>query len=262
MSPAQPAQTPLPLRVAAPRVTVVIPCFNGAGMVGRAIDSALSQRGVDVHVIAVDDGSTDRSAELIAALVESESRLSLIRLTRNSGPAHARNVGMTQCGTRYLAFLDHDDYWRPGKLARQVEVLERTGAALAFTAVEVQNEAGHALGLRRVPASVRAEDLLVHNVIAASSVLIDRSRTPSFRMPPLRRRQDLATWYRLLRNGVQAVGVDEPLTVYTKRVDSLSANKLVAAGANWHLYRQHLGRPLPDAMSLFARYAAAAVMRV
>jgi teichuronic acid biosynthesis glycosyltransferase TuaG len=230
--------------------------------VQRAIDSALAQAAVDVDVIVVDDGSVDGTTARIGRLLATEPRLRLICLGSNNGPAHARNVGIAQATGRYLAFLDHDDCWVASKLRRQIAALEEHDAGLCYTGVEVQNLAGATLGVRQVPARIDAEQLLVHNVIAASSVLIDRTRVPPFRMPALRRRQDLATWHTLLRHGVRAVGVQAPLTVYTRRPDSLSANKLVAAQANWHLYRTHLDRPLPAAVSLFTRYAAAALRRV
>lgn len=256
------AATPPGGRTALHRVTTIIPCFNGANLVERAIDSALAQAAVDVDVIVVDDGSADDTAATVGRLLAREPRLRLICLGSNNGPAHARNVGLAQATGRYLAFLDHDDWWVPGKLRRQIAALEEHGAGLCYTGVEVQNLAGARLGYRAVPERIDAEQLLVHNVIAASSVVLDRTRVPPFRMPPLRRRQDLATWHRLLRQGVAAVGIPAPLTVYTKRPGSLSANKLVAAQANWHLYRAHLERPLPAAVSMFTRYAAAALRRV
>jgi len=244
------------------RVTTVIPCYNGGALVERAIHSALDQAAVDVQVVVVDDGSLDGSAARIGRMLAHEPRLRLVCLGSNNGPAHARNVGLAHADARYLAFLDHDDWWLPGKLRRQIAALEEHAAGLCYTGVEVQDVAGITLGFRAVPPRIEAEPLLVHNVIATSSVLIDRARVPPFRMPPLRRRQDLATWHALLRQGVVATGVPAPLTVYTKRPDSLSANKLAAARANWQLYRSHLERPLPAAMSLFTRYAAAALRRV
>lgn len=245
----------------APQVSTIIPCFNGAAFVGRAIASALSQEGVDVEVIVVDDGSTDGSAARLRPLVAREPRLRLHELGTNQGAAEARNAGMRLATGRYLAFLDADDGWRPRKLARQIDALQARGAALAYTGVEVRDAQGRTLARRRVPRRVSAEQLLVHNVIATSSVLIDRTRVAPFRMPPLRLRQDLATWHALLSRGVVAAGIDEALTIRTVHDASLSANKLAAAHANWRLYREHLARPLPNALSLFARYAAAALVR-
>lgn len=256
MNPAQTQTQPHPSRV-----TTVIPCFNGGRLIERAIDSALEQWGVDVSVLVVDDGSTDDSVPRVLARARREPRLRLVCLGSNRGPALARNIGIEQADSRYLAFLDHDDWWRTGKLALQIDALQSSGAGLCYTAVDVHDLDGEPLGRRAVPTRVSAEQLLVHNVIATSSVLIDRERVPAFRMPDLRHRQDLATWHRLLRAGVRAVGLNDALTVYTRRPDSLSANKLVAAHANWRLYREHLGRPLPESMSLFARYAAAALRR-
>lgn len=260
MADGAPANVPAPTRLA--DVTTVIPCFNGAPFIRRAVDSALAQSGAGVRVIVVDDASTDASADIVQGIAAVEPRVTLVRLRRNFGPAVARNAGIARAQTRYLAFLDADDYWLPRKLERQLAVMRETDAGLVYTAVDVQDLQAKPLGRRNVPTRVSAEQLLVHNVIAASSVLIDRERVGPFMMPPLRMRQDLATWHRLLSQGVRAHGVNEPLIVYTKHAGSLSANKLRAAHANWRLYREHLARPLPSAATLFARYASAALMRV
>lgn len=243
-------------------VSVVIPCFNGSPFIERAINSVLGQTHQPVEAIVVDDGSTDASAALAAALARRDARVRTVGFARNAGVAQARNAGIACARGRYLAFLDADDYWQPRKLERQLHALREAGAALAFTAVDVHDAAGRFVGHRPVPERVQPERLLVHNVIATSSVLIDRMLAPQVRMPSLRLRQDLATWHGLLSAGVEAIGVNEPLVVYTKHRGSLSANKLVAAQANWHLYRRHLDRDFPSAAALFVRYAVAASLRV
>jgi len=105
------------------RVSVVIPVFNNAATIVRAITSVLGQRfeAGEVEVIVVNDGSTDASAEILRGFGE---RVSVIE-QKNRGAAAARNVGAAAAQGEYLAFLDADDEWLPQKLAATVPVLKR-----------------------------------------------------------------------------------------------------------------------------------------
>jgi glycosyltransferase involved in cell wall biosynthesis len=98
------------------RVSAVIPTYNRSRMVCRAIDSALAQTHPDVEVIVIDDGSTDDTAERLAAYGE---RIRVIRQP-NAGVCAARNAGMALASGEFIAFLDSDDAWLEWKLAAQV----------------------------------------------------------------------------------------------------------------------------------------------
>jgi glycosyltransferase involved in cell wall biosynthesis len=101
------------------RVSVLLACWNAAPYVGEAAQSVLDQRPAPYEVIAVDDGSTDRSA---AVLESFGTRLVLIRQP-NSGVGAALNRAAAEATGDALAFIDADDLWTPGKLARQIEAL-------------------------------------------------------------------------------------------------------------------------------------------
>src|SRR6185436_7130914 len=91
-------------------------------MVGEAVDSVLSQNFEAVEIIVVDDGSTD---ETETELAKFGSSLRVVQSQRR-GVSAARNLGVAQAVGHYLAFLDSDDLWRPGKLARQTEFMARS----------------------------------------------------------------------------------------------------------------------------------------
>lgn len=100
----------------APLVSVVVPVYNGAKYVRAALDSALGQTYPAVEVVAVDDGSTDESAAVLASY---GSRLVVVRQP-NAGVAAARNAGIQASRGELIAFLDQDDWWLPEKIERQV----------------------------------------------------------------------------------------------------------------------------------------------
>ena len=104
-----------------PTVSVVIPYYNDADTIERAVQSVLAQAFTDFELLIVDDGSEE---ELIGGIGDSAAhRVRIIRHETNRGAAAARNTGITQSKGHYVAFLDADDCWRPNKLAQQLGAL-------------------------------------------------------------------------------------------------------------------------------------------
>ena len=102
-------------------ITVVIPLYNKEAIIERAIASVLAQTHADLQLIIIDDGSTDRSPEIAAAVAD--PRITLVR-QENAGPGAARNAGIRLAETDYVAFLDADDEWEPDHLATAFARLE------------------------------------------------------------------------------------------------------------------------------------------
>jgi glycosyltransferase involved in cell wall biosynthesis len=117
---------------AAPAVSVVIPTYQRAALVQEAIESALAQTLTDLEVVVVDDGSTDGTAEVLAARYGADPRVRVVR-KENGGTASARNAGIRAARGRYVAPLDSDDLFLPRHLETLVAALEADpGADLAI----------------------------------------------------------------------------------------------------------------------------------
>ncbi|MGA9753776.1 MAG: glycosyltransferase family A protein [Desulfobaccales bacterium] len=102
-----------------PAVSVIIPTYNRAALVGQALASVQAQSFRDFEVLVVDDGSTDATPEVLAGWRE----VRVLRHPRRRGVSAARNTGVACARGEWLAFLDSDDLWRPAKLARQMAYL-------------------------------------------------------------------------------------------------------------------------------------------
>ena len=124
-------------------VSAVIPTYNYARFVGRAISSVLAQSYADLECIVVDDGSTDNTEEVIAAFGPA------VRLIRqpNQGLSAARNTGIRAARGRYIAFLDADDAWHADKVSRQVALLDsHPETAVVGCGVRLMSADGETLG--------------------------------------------------------------------------------------------------------------------
>ena len=116
--------------MAAPRVSVILPTYNRAPTLPRAIGSVLAQTFGDLELIVVDDGSTDSTADLVSGI--GDPRIVYSRRERPSGVSAARNAGVALARGELIAFQDSDDEWLLDKLARQVELLDRLGREYAL----------------------------------------------------------------------------------------------------------------------------------
>jgi glycosyltransferase involved in cell wall biosynthesis len=127
--------------IASPRFSVVIPAFNSARHIAETVRSVLEQRYPAEEIIVVDDGSTDKTRQVL----ESVPGAGTVRYhyQPNRGPSGARNRGAALAKGEWIAFLDHDDIWRPDKLLVQAEFARRhPQVALFWCDYEYIDEAG------------------------------------------------------------------------------------------------------------------------
>lgn len=226
---------------AIPAVSVVTPIWNAAGTLAAAVASVQAQTRGDWELLLIDDGSTDGGGALAARLAAGDPRIRLLGGTARRGAAAARNEGIRAARGRFVAFLDADDLWRPGKLARQIGYMEAGEVPFTFASVRRIDADGRPLGVIAVPRRVDHARLLLGNVIPCQTAAYDRRHYGAVEMPELPRRQDYGLWLTLLARGGEAHGLPEVLADWRMRPGSLSANKLVAAAATWRVYREVAG---------------------
>ncbi|HWZ87882.1 MAG TPA: glycosyltransferase family 2 protein, partial [Polyangiaceae bacterium] len=131
-----------------PLVSVVMPAYNVAWCIGRAVDSVLAQDFQARELIVVNDGSTDDTR----AVLEGYGGTIHVIDQENRGMSAARNVGIRNAHGTYVAFLDADDWWLPGKLSQQVELMQRRPEiGFCSTTARVEDGDGRLLNLWRCP---------------------------------------------------------------------------------------------------------------
>jgi len=226
-----------------PRVSVIVPVFNRPEFVRHAIDSALAQECPGgFEVIVVDDGSTDETPAVLAAYGH---QIHVVR-QENGGVARARNAGFAAARGDYLALLDSDDIWLPGKLAAQVALLDaHPHAGFAHSDVEEFFEGGRQTKWTRRPVIATGEvlrALLRRNFVHTMTVMLRRVAIEEVgdfdpRYPPC---EDWDLWLRIcehrgvvgdprawVRTRVHEGGISaDPIVVYTQACDVLAAASL------------------------------------
>lgn len=200
-----------------PSVSVIIPTRNRCALLGRSLECVRQQRDVDVEAIVVDDASEDGTAEFLARV--SDLNLVVIRHERSLGVAAARNAGLTRASNSWVAFLDDDDLWAPGKLAAQVDRMQSgTARCWSVTGAAMLNSDLQILELQPPPdENELARTLLAYNVIPGGGSAV-MARTELVRElggfdPALRIVADWDLWIRLAL-AEQVAAVESPLAAY------------------------------------------------
>ena len=212
--------------VSAPRVSVLMTTRDGAAWIGESLASVFAQTMTDFELVVVDDGSTDATPAMLAAV--RDPRIRVLRHEASSGIAGGRNAGLELCRGAYVAVLDHDDVSLPARLQAQADFLDRhaavmfVGSAVRILADGVSRESGQPL--RVGSAGLR---MLLHlgNALTWSSVMFRRDALMALAAdgPVLRETaepaDDFDLYHRLLRTG-EGARLDEVLTLYRAHAGS------------------------------------------
>ncbi len=245
-------------------VSIIVPVYNAARYIEKAISMVSEQTYKDWELILVDDASTDGSAEIIEDIIRRQGkRIRLIRKKYNEGAAAARNSGIDASSGRYIAFLDADDVWKPEKLEKQVAFMEKTGAAFSFHSYEFGDENANPTGkIVRAPKELKFKQALSRTVIFTTTVMFDSEKIDMeiIHMPQVPS-EDTATWWRILKSGYTAYGLDENLAIYRRPGKSLSSNKFVAMQRIWFLYRNIADLSVLQSFFYFVGWAVRATLR-
>lgn len=240
-------------------ISVVIPTFNNASYLREAIDSVLLQKGVEVEVVVVDDGSTDATPEILSGY---KGRIRSIR-QENQGGGAARNRGFEASRGEYVLFLDADDFLLPGALLRLHKESRRAAnvPCSVYGSIRTLQEPGQKRG--RYPCRHRegwsdVEELLTHNILPGA-VLHHRAavETVGGFDPTLPRGQEFDFHLRMALAGNRFRFIDYPVLCY--RVHA-SPHRISSGGFRgkdplyyFQLHQKHLallkevcGEPLPS----------------
>jgi glycosyltransferase involved in cell wall biosynthesis len=211
---------------AAARVSVVIPTRDRRAFLERALGTVLAQRGVSVETIVVDDGSRDGTTAYLESL--NEPRIVVVRHDAPTGVAQARNDGVARASSPWVAFIDDDDVWAPGKVAAQIAAIDATeGAEWACAGAVILDRTLEPTAAQRLrePADTLSR-LLSYNVVpgGASGVLASTelvSRVGAFD-PALRVFADWDLWIRLAM-ATPVAYADAPLVGYVLHGANMTA---------------------------------------
>lgn len=225
-------------------VSIIVPVYNAGNYIEETIAMVLEQTYTHWELILVDDMSSDDGVARIEKYAERyPDKIKLIKKPINEGAAKARNTGIDAAVGRYIAYLDADDVWMKEKLEKELLFMQEKDAAFVFSAYEFGDRHANPTGkVVHVPETLNYKQALSRTVIFTTTVVFDTEKIPKDLLyMPVVKSEDTASWWKILRSGYIAYGLDEVLAVYRRPPTSLSSNKVEAIRRIWNLYRREEG---------------------
>lgn len=237
-------------------VSIIMPAYYAEEYIEQSVRSVIGQTYENWELFIIDDCSRDSTLEIIKGLASEDSRLKVISLKNNVGPALARNEGLKLAHGRYIAFLDSDDFWLPKKLQCSLEAMKEQSADLVYTAYRRVNAQGTEEGrLIKVPSTMTYKKLLSNTVITTSTVVYDTKRIGKVMMKNVYY-DDFSCWLELLKRGAKSYGLNDDLTRYRiSGAESVSGNKLKSAQKVWKQLRTHEKLNFFSTLKVFISYS-------
>jgi teichuronic acid biosynthesis glycosyltransferase TuaG len=242
-------------------ISIVMPAYNCEKHVVEAINSVLAQTYQNWELLVLDDGSKDNTLQIINEFGNKDSRIMPLQNDKNMGVSAARNRGIELASGDWIAFLDSDDIWEPSKLEKQLRVAYENSAEFIFTGSSYINKEGKPFtGIFEVPEKVSYKKLRNQNVISCSSVLVKKKYFENIKMEKDEMHEDYAVWLSILKLGVEAYGVNEPLLIYRISKSSKSGNKIKTIKMTYKVFRFIGVNPI-GAVYFMMRHVTASVVK-
>lgn len=245
-------------------ISIIMPVYNCQEYIQETIESIKNQTYKNWELIIVDDYSTDKSIEIIQeAIKEIAEKTKIIDLKENQGVAIARNIALENARGRYIAYIDADDIWKKEKLEKQLEFISKNNYGFTYTSFTYLRKNNTKKDINIIPLKLDYKKALKDTAILTSTVMIDTNKINKelLKMPNIRRGQDMATWWKILKNNNTAYCLNERLTFYRRRKNSISINKITAIKRTWNLYRNVEKFSLIKSMYYFSFYAINAIKK-
>lgn len=222
-----------------PLVSIIMPCYNAERYIAQSIESVLAQTYQNWELLITDDGSTDKSVEIITKYCAKDDRITVLVPDEHQGIARTRNLSISLAKGRFVAFLDSDDIWKSDKLEKQVNFMLENNVAFTYSSYEIIDVQGKLKKKIVKDAGVMSYKKYLRNtIICCGTVVVDREKTGHFATPIIKTSEDMSLWLSIMKRGFDAYPVPGPLHRYRDTPGSASSNKFKAACDVWRVYRK------------------------
>lgn len=228
-------------------VSVIVPVYNREHLIEETFDSILAQTYRPIEIVAINDGSTDTSLQILKTYSERYPGLFTVIDQHNTGQVIARNNGIRAAKGEYFAFLDSDDKWLPEKLEKQIPLFKKTNVALVYSGIEKIDDQGKPYNIELCDPT-RTHNLYLHllvrNQMTGGTVVITRAALKKAGLfdESFKAAENWDLWLRICRDHHAAL-VNEPLLQYRMHAQNMSKDSLLMVQAKKTIIKKHCTQP-------------------
>ncbi len=222
-------------------VSIIMPSYNTAKYIKDSINSVIEQTYKNWELIIVDDCSSDNTDEVVKQF--NDDRIKYFKNETNSGAAVSRNRALKEAKGKWIAFLDSDDLWHKEKLEKQINFMEKNGYIFTYTDYRIQLNDVWEPYIITAPNMVNLRKLYNYCYFSTITAMYDRETVGLIQIADIRKNNDYAMWFEIMKKAGKAYRLPECLAYYIKHENSISSgSKLKLIKYHYLLYRQVLGK--------------------
>lgn len=215
-------------------VSIIMPSYNCGRYVVDSIKSVQAQTYINWELIFVDDCSTDETTQIIKIFESSDSRIRLLRNSKNSGAALSRNNALQKAKGRWIAFLDSDDLWEPTKLEKQVAFMKEHGYTFSYTGYREIDDESKSTGVSvSGPHHVTKAGMYAFCWPGCLTVMYDREKIGLIQIADIKKNNDYALWLKVIKKA-DCYLLDECLAKYRRGRQGSISNHSYFELMKWH----------------------------
>ena len=222
-------------------ITVIIPYFKKIKYIAKTLKSVNQQTHQKIEIIIIYDDASLEDLDYIKNLTKKNKRVRLFVNKKNLGAGLSRNKGIKYSKGRYISFLDADDFWKPKKLERQLQIMKAKKLDITHTSYEIVDKNNQLFGHRIARDFNNYNSLLRSCDIGLSTVMIKKSilkKNDTF--PNLKTKEDFVFWLNLLKKNKFIYGINENLSKWRKIENSLSSSILQKLKDGFRVYYKYM----------------------
>ena len=205
-------------------VTVIIPSYNKKNYITECINSVINQTYVDWKLTIIDDCSIDGSQEVLKKFITNE-KIKIIFLKKNKGPSFCRNLGVRLSRSKYIGFLDADDFWNENKLENQINFMEEKVINFSFTDYYTLKE-NHLIKKTNIVKEFNYFSFIKNSSINTSTMILEKKVIGHTKFKRLNLLEDYIFKCDILKKGYSAKKINICSTAYRLTDNNRSSNKL------------------------------------
>ena len=221
-------------------VDIILPNFNKATYLKEAVDSIFEQTYENWKLYIIDDCSTDKSKIILEKFKNSE-KVKIIYLNKNMGPSFCRNYGIRISSSKYISFMDSDDYWTKDKLQEQISFMEKNNFKFTYTdyiPFFEKNGKKKFINKTNLKSSLTFEDFILNTSINTTTMIISRTILKHLKFKKLKKLEDYLFKCEILKQNIAAHKLNKSLAFYRILNKSRSSHKFKNIFYLWRINKK------------------------